>query len=80
MKGSGLKEALQVIYGENAVEHMLTGKAISRALRGHFTVESALTTKLIRRFIPDKCSEGLDHCEADNEYICESDITSVTER
>ena len=33
MKGSGLKEALQVIYGENAVEHMLTGKAISRALR-----------------------------------------------
>ena len=27
---------------------MLSGKAISRALRGHFRLESALTTKLLR--------------------------------
>ena len=29
MNGSGLKEALEVVYAENAVSHMLTGKAVS---------------------------------------------------
>ena len=31
MAGSGLKELLEVIYASNAVDHMLTGKAISSA-------------------------------------------------
>ena len=51
MKGSGLKNALQTIYGRNTVEHMISGKAVSRALRGHFLTESALTTKLLRDFL-----------------------------
>jgi len=33
MKGSGLSECLQTIYGENAVTHIETGKAIARAIR-----------------------------------------------
>ena len=40
MKGSGLEEALETVYGPNAVAHMISGKAISRALRGHFLVEA----------------------------------------
>ena len=36
MKGSGLEEALETVYGPNSVTHMISGKAISRALRGHF--------------------------------------------
>ena len=36
MKGSGISEVLGTIYGSNAVEHMISGKAVSRALRGHF--------------------------------------------
>ena len=36
MKGSGLEEALKVAYGPNAVTQMRSGKAISRALCGHF--------------------------------------------
>ena len=36
MKGSGLEEALGTVYGQNAVTHMISGKAVSRALRGHF--------------------------------------------
>ncbi len=47
MKGSGLEEALETVYGPNTVVHMISGKAISSALRGHFLVEAALTNKLI---------------------------------
>lgn len=52
MKGSGLSEALQTSYGRNAVEHMMSGKAVSRALRGHFLASSALTTKLLKPIFP----------------------------
>ncbi len=47
MKGSGLEEALERAYGSNAVTHMMSGKAVSRALCGHFLVEAALVNKLI---------------------------------
>ena len=40
MKGSGLEEALETAYGHNSVTHMISGKAISRALKGHFLVEA----------------------------------------
>ena len=46
MDGSGLECALQTVYGENSVKHMLYGKAIARATRGHMLVEAALTIKL----------------------------------
>ncbi len=42
MSGSGLKEVLQVAYADNAVTHMLSGKAIARAIRGHLLVYAAL--------------------------------------
>lgn len=42
MEGLGLNELLNLVYASNTVPHMLSGKAISRAIRGHFLVESAL--------------------------------------
>lgn len=42
MKGSGLENLLSVVYAENSVMHILSGKAISRAIRGHILVESSL--------------------------------------
>lgn len=42
MDGSGLREVLDVIYAENTTPHLLTGKAISRAITGHTIVEAAL--------------------------------------
>ena len=30
------------IYGDNAVKHMIGGKAVQRALRGHLLVEKML--------------------------------------
>ena len=39
---SGLKELLALIYAPNAVEHILTGKAIARAVRAHLLVDAVL--------------------------------------
>ncbi len=36
-----------MVYASNAVVHMLSGKAISRAVRGHFIVDSALNTLVL---------------------------------
>ena len=47
MAGSGLKELLEVIYASNAVDNMLTGKAILRAVRGHILVDAALNAMFI---------------------------------
>ena len=47
MSGSGLQEVFEVVYAGNTVSHMLTGKAISRAVRGHMLVDAALNTILI---------------------------------
>ena len=47
MKGSGLEELFAEVYAEHTVVHMISGKAISRALRAHFLVESALVTLLV---------------------------------
>ena len=52
MKRSGISEVLGTVYGSNAVEHMISGKAVLRALRGHFLVPSALNTKLLSSFFP----------------------------
>ena len=43
MQGPGLAEILETVYASNAVVHMLNDKAVSRALRGYFLVENALS-------------------------------------
>jgi len=43
MAGSGLKEMLAQVYAEGSVDQMLSGKAVARAVRGHFLIDSALT-------------------------------------
>eukprot|EP00795_Rhopilema_esculentum_P015939 gene15939-biopygen5325 len=49
MRGSGLQESLELIYADNVVPHILTGKAISRAVRGHQLVETALNAILLSK-------------------------------
>ena len=46
MAGSGVKEALELILGPNAVIHMLSGKAYDRAVRRHLLVDAALNALL----------------------------------
>ena len=35
MDGSGLKDVLETIYAENAVVHMMSGKAVQHSFRGY---------------------------------------------
>ena len=41
MKGSGLEDLLAQVYAENCITH-ISGKVVSRAIRGHLLVESSL--------------------------------------
>ena len=49
MGQSGIQEVLEIVYGNNAVIHMLNGKAISRTIRGHLLVGAALLALLAAR-------------------------------
>ena len=49
MAGSGLQALLEVVFTGNAVRHMLPGKAISSAVRGHMLVDAALNTILVAK-------------------------------
>ena len=42
MEGSGIEEAFGTIYAENVIPHIMSGKAVSRALRAHFTIDAVL--------------------------------------
>ncbi|XP_028513958.1 uncharacterized protein LOC114574747 [Exaiptasia diaphana] len=46
MAGSGLREIIEIIYAPNAVDHVLSGKAISRAVRAHLIVDAVLNCLL----------------------------------
>ena len=47
IKGSGIEDLLSEVYAENSIPHILSGKAIARAIRGHILVESSLTSLLL---------------------------------
>ena len=57
MANTGLSDALETVYAKNTIEHMMSGKAISRAIRGHFLVDAVLNGLLLerslKRFGPD---------------------------
>ncbi|XP_045199496.1 uncharacterized protein LOC123553863 [Mercenaria mercenaria] len=54
MENTGLKELLATAYAENTVGHMLDGKAINRAIRGHFLVDDALNVLLLEKLLAQK--------------------------
>lgn len=62
MGGSGLHELLETVYAGNTIPHILSGKAVARAVRGHFLVDSALNTILFADiFGVDISSDQLNH-------------------
>ena len=65
VKGSGLEDLLSVVYAENSVMHMLSGKAVSRTIRGHLLVESSLM-QLLLEMIKEKAN--IDLGELDEFY------------
>ena len=55
VEGSSLERLFEAVYAKNTVPHIMSGKAVSRALRAHLLVESALTCVLL-----DKCTSWKD--------------------
>ena len=53
MDGTGLKDILEIVYGENAVIHMKSGKAVQRAFRGHLLVDQGLTRQIVSLIMTD---------------------------
>ena len=76
---SGLHEVLQLIYAPNAVVHMMSGKAITRAVRAPFIVDAALNAMMLTDVLdaplpiqPDK-SNSNDNAEEAPMPPCMSD-------
>ena len=46
MTVSGLQELLELIYTPNAVDHIITGKAVSRPVRTHILLDAVLNALL----------------------------------
>ena len=49
MKNSGISELLSTVYAPNTTGHMLSGKAVSRAVRGHLLISQALNSILLHK-------------------------------
>ena len=50
MEGSGLQTALESVYAPLTVRHMFTGKAYSRAVRGHMLSAASIMTLVLEPF------------------------------
>ena len=74
MGGSGLTEALETCYGTNAVIHMISGKAVARALRGHFLIDAALLVKLMKRVLASDKSNTATTSDSDEVGEDEEDV------
>lgn len=64
MKGSGLREAMETIYAENTVTHMLDGKAYARAVRCHMIIDAVLHEILLKKLIHEEI-------EMEEEELCQ---------
>ena len=51
---------LSVVFADNSVIHMLSGKAVARAVRGRMLVDAALNIMLAAK------SYGVDICNVEN--------------
>ena len=47
MTGTGLQEVMELVYAPNAVVHMMTGKAISRAVRANLIIDGVLNSLIL---------------------------------
>ena len=54
MDGTGLKEIMETVYGESAIIHMMSGKAVQRAFRNHLQVDQYLTRQIVAKIMEDE--------------------------
>ena len=85
MACSGLQELLEVVHARNMATHMMTGKAASRAIRGHLLVDAALSSTLLADVynVPVLTKDAVEaqpcHDETNEKETIDSVITDLTE-
>ncbi|CAH3149612.1 unnamed protein product, partial [Porites lobata] len=84
MSGSGIEELLECVYASNTVGHMLSGKAVQRAFRGHLLVENALnailTADAFNLSLPKACfAKNYEEGELVKDRRQTSDVLNVEE-
>ncbi len=78
MSSSGLQHILELVYTPNAVVHMLTGKAIARAVRAHLLVDAALNGLLLANALGAPLpSQSIGEYEEADEAISDSEETAA---
>lgn len=58
MSGSGLTYLFETVYASTAVSHMLGGKAIARAVRGNYLVDTTFTTIILSNISKTEACSG----------------------
>ncbi|EFX81166.1 hypothetical protein DAPPUDRAFT_102733 [Daphnia pulex] len=78
MAGSGIEEILSLIYAENTVPHMLSGKAYTRAVRGFLLLERAINALFHENtiFKNDNIVEG-NYSDSTQSNTCDDVQTST---
>ena len=69
MEGTGIRKLLEVIYGENAVSHILTGKAVQRAFRAHLLLDKCLTHEIVAQIAEQDPSFNQLLDELEEKYV-----------
>ncbi|XP_053398129.1 uncharacterized protein LOC123551553 [Mercenaria mercenaria] len=68
MSGSGLSELLETIYAPNTIPHMMSGRAVSRAVRAHFLASNALNVLLMRQYFGTQYDAVTTHDETEKNH------------
>ena len=68
MAGSGIKELFEMINAPKAVEQILSGKAISRAVRAQILLDAVLNGLLLSKSmdVPLPCAAGVEQDDAES--------------
>ncbi|CAC5381110.1 unnamed protein product [Mytilus coruscus] len=61
MEGSGITELLETVYAPNAATHITSGKAIARAVRGRFLIDTALTSIILSHIYGIPLSDQIEN-------------------
>ncbi|KAK6167125.1 hypothetical protein SNE40_021223 [Patella caerulea] len=77
MRGSGIEEAMMEVYGENTVPHIMSGKAIARALRAINLLDSSLHIKLLE-FLQPVEAEATDNDDNIVPRLTEEQLISLS--
>ena len=63
MEGSGLRNIMEVAYGSNAVQHMMSGKSVQRAFRGHLLMDRCINDLVVSDLLEDNPQSLIDEAE-----------------